>query len=270
MQRAIANLKLKRASIHEESLANHEIPDKTTPVTGTPSKTVSRIPKRAQPRKSSLTAPSLILPSNPSRLSTRTPFAPSAAGTIQLGSDYAIDNQCVFCGEEDGAFQTQSEMDEHFMQLCPMLMPCSSCKQVVEISGLHEHMLSECIFHDKFAKCSRCHQVKEKTVIEKHKTCSVLPENMARCPLCNLTFLQTEEQWQIHLIGNYGCKASVRRQLALQRVDKRVTPSSVKGSTLAARSKLIPNISQPVKSKQPEPSKISRIPRPAKKFTHSI
>ena len=77
-------------------------------------------------RKSSLIGPSF----NPSRMSTRTPFAPSAAETFHLGSGYILDNLCMFCGEEDSAFQGEDELDEHYKTCCPMLMLCNNCKQV--------------------------------------------------------------------------------------------------------------------------------------------
>ena len=46
--------------------------------------------------------------------------------------------------------------------------------QVVEISAITEHLLTECENKDKFAKCPRCLEAREKTEIDQHisdKTC---------------------------------------------------------------------------------------------------
>ncbi len=39
----------------------------------------------------------------------------------------------------------------------------------------------------------------------------------ARCPLCQKTFPQSEENWKKHLMGEDGCEANSRRLAALKK-----------------------------------------------------
>ncbi|NXP51727.1 CE104 protein, partial [Heliornis fulica] len=126
-----------------------------------------------------------------------------------------LDNLCIFCGERDKSF-TEEGLDIHYWKHCPMLTRCQHCKQVVEIAGLTEHLLTDCDKKDSFGKCQRCSEALPKEDLPKHvksKTCNpARPENMANhCPLCHDNFSPGEEAWKSHLIGNDGCKMNQRR-----------------------------------------------------------
>ncbi|RLN45178.1 hypothetical protein BBJ29_006187 [Phytophthora kernoviae] len=50
---------------------------------------------------------------------------------------------CPFCGVVDEKFDSDY-LDQHFWASCKMLTPCKMCGQVIEISTLNEHLLTEC------------------------------------------------------------------------------------------------------------------------------
>ncbi|XP_072040175.1 centrosomal protein of 104 kDa-like isoform X2 [Amphiura filiformis] len=147
----------------------------------------------------------------------RMPRAPSIAEASEMGED--LDGQCVFCGEKDESFKEEG-LDVHYWKFCPMLKRCGSCKQVVEISAINDHLLTECENKDKFAKCPRCQEAREKKEMDVHlseKTCPRAKQGQARCPLCQKTFPQSEENWKKHLMGEDGCEANSRRLSALKK-----------------------------------------------------
>uniref|UniRef100_A0AAR2KEX6 Centrosomal protein of 104 kDa n=1 Tax=Pygocentrus nattereri TaxID=42514 RepID=A0AAR2KEX6_PYGNA len=62
---------------------------------------------------------------------------------------------CIFCGEKDKSF-TEEGLDLHYWKHCPMLCRCLQCRQVVEISSLTEHLLTECEHRADFVQCPCC------------------------------------------------------------------------------------------------------------------
>ncbi|NXF11665.1 CE104 protein, partial [Smithornis capensis] len=126
-----------------------------------------------------------------------------------------LDNLCIFCGERDEFF-TEEGLDLHYWKHCPMLTRCEHCKQMVEIAGLTEHLLSDCDRRDSFGRCQRCSEALPKDELPKHtksRACNpAKPENVANhCPLCHENFPPGEEAWKSHLMDKDGCKMNQRR-----------------------------------------------------------
>ncbi|NXG18430.1 CE104 protein, partial [Grallaria varia] len=126
-----------------------------------------------------------------------------------------LDNLCIFCGKRDESF-TEEGLDLHYWKYCPMLTRCEHCKQMVEISSLTEHLLTDCEKRDSFGKCQRCSEALPKDDLPKHiksRICNpAKPENVANhCPLCHENFAPGEEAWKSHLMDRDGCKMNQRR-----------------------------------------------------------
>ncbi|NXK36275.1 CE104 protein, partial [Piprites chloris] len=126
-----------------------------------------------------------------------------------------LDNLCIFCGERNESF-TEEGLDLHYWKHCPMLTRCEHCKQMLEISSLTEHLLTECDKRDSFGKCQRCSEALPKDELPKHiksRICNpAKPENVANhCPLCHENFPPGEEAWKSHLMDQDGCKMNQRR-----------------------------------------------------------
>ncbi|XP_063965860.1 centrosomal protein of 104 kDa-like isoform X1 [Lytechinus pictus] len=156
------------------------------------------------------------------------PRAPSIADASEYGED--IDQQCIFCGEKDPKFKDEG-LDLHYWKFCPMLTKCQNCKQVVEISTLTEHILTECEKRADFAQCPRCSETHSKADIDRYvseKLCQPSKPGTARCPYCHLNIPEGEDSWKRHLMSKDGCKASKRRESYLKR--GKATPSSVRES----------------------------------------
>jgi len=110
-----------------------------------------------------------------------------------------VDRMCIFCGEKNESF-TEEMLDMHYWKSCPMLRRCDHCAQVTEISGVSEHLLTECDSSDKFAQCPRCKEAVLKADLEEHfaeKKCS--QAKGPRCVLCNKTLGKGDEVWSKHL-----------------------------------------------------------------------
>ncbi|XP_072174681.1 centrosomal protein of 104 kDa-like [Diadema setosum] len=162
------------------------------------------------------------------------PRAPSIADQSEFGED--MDQQCIFCLEKDPKFKEEG-LDMHYWRYCPMLTKCQSCKQVVEVSGLTDHLLSECEQRMEFAKCPRCSETHSKAEIDKYvseKLCQPAKAGSARCPLCHSNIPQGEESWKKHLMGKDGCKASKRREQSLKRA--KAAKSDAAGRSSKAKS----------------------------------
>jgi centrosomal protein CEP104 len=65
------------------------------------------------------------------------------------------DNMCQFCGKYEMGW-SQEELDMHFWRDCAMLTPCFGCGQVLAISDLNDHLMSECENGSEFQQCPRC------------------------------------------------------------------------------------------------------------------
>uniref|UniRef100_A0A8C5U9S9 Centrosomal protein of 104 kDa n=1 Tax=Malurus cyaneus samueli TaxID=2593467 RepID=A0A8C5U9S9_9PASS len=122
---------------------------------------------------------------------------------------------CIFCGERSASF-TEDGLDLHYWKYCPMLTRCEHCKQMLEIAGLTDHLLSDCDKRDSFVKCPRCREAVPRDELPRHtksKICNpAKPENVANhCPLCHENFPPGEEAWRLHLMDRDGCKMNQRR-----------------------------------------------------------
>ena len=128
-----------------------------------------------------------------------------------LNSNSNLVNACEFCGYYKPHI-TKDELNIHQYKDCPMLMQCNNCKQIIEISNLNNHLLSECDFKEKYIKCNRCKLVVEKDTINEHQiseNCFDVNEDKEKlCPLCYLNII-TEDIWKIHFLEN-GCQGNIR------------------------------------------------------------
>ncbi|NXO38656.1 CE104 protein, partial [Locustella ochotensis] len=126
-----------------------------------------------------------------------------------------LDNLCIFCGERNESF-TEEGLDLHYWKHCAMLTRCEHCKQMLEISSLTEHLLTDCDKKDSFGKCPRCREAVPRDELPRHIKSRIChpakPENVANhCPLCHENFPPGEEAWRSHLMGKDGCKMNQRR-----------------------------------------------------------
>ncbi|XP_016808325.2 centrosomal protein of 104 kDa isoform X3 [Pan troglodytes] len=143
------------------------------------------------------------------------------AEALGIPDEHYLDNLCIFCGERSESF-TEEGLDLHYWKHCLMLTRCDHCKQVVEISSLTEHLLTECDEKDGFGKCYRCSEAVFKEELPrhiKHKDCNpAKPEKLAnRCPLCHENFSPGDEAWKAHLMGPAGCTMNLRKTHILQK-----------------------------------------------------
>ncbi|TKC39435.1 hypothetical protein EI555_020845, partial [Monodon monoceros] len=139
----------------------------------------------------------------------------------EIPDNHYLDNLCIFCGERSDSF-TEEGLDLHYWKHCLMLTRCDYCKQVVEISSLTEHLLTECDKKDGFGECYRCSEAVLKEELPRHiKTRDCNPakaEKLAnRCPLCHENFTPGEEAWKAHLMGPAGCTVNLRRAHVLRK-----------------------------------------------------
>ena len=121
------------------------------------------------------------------------------------------EHTCEFCGYYKPNI-TKDELNIHQYKDCPMLMQCTNCKQIIEISNLNNHLLNECDFKDKYIKCNKCKQVVEKETINEHQSsenCFDVNEDKEKlCPLCHLNIIM-DDIWKIHFLEN-GCQHNIR------------------------------------------------------------
>ncbi|KAM7535911.1 hypothetical protein Aperf_G00000096703 [Anoplocephala perfoliata] len=137
------------------------------------------------------------------------PILPATATNNELDLLLSLDKTCIFCGEQNEEF-TEEALDMHYWRACPMLRRCHNCKQVVEISGLTEHLLSECPEAGKlggYRRCERCSEAVPNASFITHNSCRVAPNPSLRCPLCHsdlpddgVSGSNNEESWRKHLL----------------------------------------------------------------------
>ncbi|NXK63252.1 CE104 protein, partial [Sylvietta virens] len=146
-----------------------------------------------------------------------------------------LDNLCIFCGERNESF-TEEGLDLHYWKHCPMLTRCELCKQMLEISSLTEHLLTDCDKRDSFGKCPRCREAVPRDELPRHiksRMCHpAKPEHVANhCPLCHENFPPGEEAWRYHLMDKDGCKMNQRRASPMNKTIL-VQPAKVGGHYL--------------------------------------
>lgn len=165
---------------------------------------------------------------NPEKLSVKmkgsrkTPSTPSLRKQLKaqtprkdlaMGSQLTMDRLCIFCGEQNEDF-TDGQLDVHYWKSCPMLKRCHTCTEVVEISEMNEHLLTECENKDKFLECKICGNVIAKEEEEEHVGTPQCKQNsknsnLNKCPLCFIPVGESDEKWKTHLIKN--CKINSER-----------------------------------------------------------
>ncbi|CAO2590180.1 Centrosomal protein of 104 kDa [Lemmus lemmus] len=150
--------------------------------------------------------------------------------TPEIPDSHYLDNLCIFCGERNESF-TEEGLDLHYWKHCLMLTRCDHCRQVVEISSLTEHLLTECDKRHGFGKCHRCSEAVPTEELPRHiqaKECNpAKSEKVAnRCPLCHENFAPGEEAWKAHLMGPAGCTMNLRKTHVLRRA---IAPQQGKG-----------------------------------------
>ncbi|XP_039074051.1 centrosomal protein of 104 kDa isoform X3 [Hyaena hyaena] len=139
----------------------------------------------------------------------------------EIPAAHYLDNLCIFCGERSESF-TEEGLDLHYWKQCLMLTRCTCCRQVVEVSSLTEHLLTECDKKGGFRRCYRCSEAVLKEELPRHiktKDCNpAKPEKLAnRCPLCHENFSPGEEAWKAHLMGPAGCTMNLRKTHVLHK-----------------------------------------------------
>jgi centrosomal protein CEP104 len=91
-----------------------------------------------------------------------------------------------------------------------MLAICTECKQVVEISSLHEHLLDECEKKQSFRPCPKCGEALHSREYNSHVgSCAARGPSGPRCALCHADVDDDEEGWRRHLLDD-GCPANPR------------------------------------------------------------
>ncbi|XP_065889816.1 centrosomal protein of 104 kDa-like isoform X2 [Dysidea avara] len=115
-------------------------------------------------------------------------------------------DMCLFCG-----LQQNMTMEEHYLH-CAMLAYCSYCGQMVEVSGLTDHWLTECQHSTQFHKCSRCGEAVHSSSHDDHQSCHLLENDKQSCPLCHVQIMASEQAWRDHLMGegDHRCKGNTK------------------------------------------------------------
>lgn len=157
-----------------------------------------------------------------------------------ISSITKFDRTCIFCNEHNEDF-TEEGLDMHYWKSCPMLKRCTHCKQVVEVSGLTEHLLTECEAKGNYSRCHRCTEAVLTPELDDHlKSPNCNPNEIQKihCPLCHQNIPQSENDWMDHLMGDDGCKQNPRRVAALSRQGqaKQTAASKPKQGAAAAAS----------------------------------
>ncbi|XP_071041932.1 centrosomal protein of 104 kDa [Parasteatoda tepidariorum] len=123
---------------------------------------------------------------------------------------------CIFCEKTSDKF-TPDGLDEHYDLECPMLARCSNCNQIVEIAGLTEHHLDECVAKSQYKQCPLCLEAVPSLNYEDHvkiRTCTMAKSSNEanHCPLCHQNIEPGENGWRIHLMGENGCVFNPRQK----------------------------------------------------------
>ncbi|XP_057641065.1 centrosomal protein of 104 kDa [Chionomys nivalis] len=176
----------------------------------------------------------------------------------EIPDNHYLDNLCIFCGERNESF-TEEGLDLHYWKHCLMLTRCDHCRQVVEISSLTEHLLTECDKRHGFGKCHRCSEAVPMEELPRHiqaKECNpAKSEKVAnRCPLCHENFAPGEEAWKAHLMGPTGCTMNLRKTHVLSRA---TAPQQGKGPAASKSGTSGPKVGSKIPTPKGGPSKSS-------------
>ncbi|RLN72596.1 hypothetical protein BBJ28_00014766, partial [Nothophytophthora sp. Chile5] len=130
------------------------------------------------------------------------------------GEEGSVDEYtCPFCGVVDEKFDSDY-LDQHFWASCKMLTPCKMCGQVIEITTLNEHLLTECEMQQNHCECSRCGEAITAKFFDRHVALNdcpprAPPNRASRCPLCHDDIGPGKKGWRRHLLEE-GCPNNPR------------------------------------------------------------
>ncbi|XP_063975580.1 centrosomal protein of 104 kDa isoform X1 [Diachasmimorpha longicaudata] len=136
----------------------------------------------------------------------------SVTSPSDSSGDHKGDKLCIFCLSKGQAYSEEG-LNIHYWRSCPMLTRCESCKQVVEVSYLNAHLLSECDRRNNYVKCDTCKLAVLETCFEEHSKddkCTKPIEGYDRCPLCHS--LVNQNKWREHLMGENPCTNNPRNK----------------------------------------------------------
>ncbi|XP_044599316.1 centrosomal protein of 104 kDa isoform X1 [Cotesia glomerata] len=169
-------------------------------------------------------------PSRASPVQISTESSTSVTSPSDNSTDHKGDKCCIFCLSK-GQGYSEEGLNIHYWRTCPMLTRCELCKQVVEISHLNSHLLSECDQRNDYVKCDTCKQaIVEKSFSEHSKddSCTRPVEGYERCPLCRI--LVNKNKWKDHLMGENPCPNNPRNKS-----NKTCTKSPSKSQNLSGK-----------------------------------
>ncbi|XP_014241905.1 centrosomal protein of 104 kDa [Cimex lectularius] len=119
---------------------------------------------------------------------------------------------CIFC------FQTCEHLTEeglniHYWKYCPLLTRCTHCQEVVECTGIHNHLLKDCDLKELYRPCDNCTEAVEKENFEEHL---VECQGINRCPFCKTPVENTDLSWRNHLLDGKTCPKHPRAKFILR------------------------------------------------------
>ena len=166
-------------------------------------------------------------------------FEPNSDGKV-ANIEKPVERLCIFCGEQNDAFSDEN-LDIHYWKSCPMLKRCDSCNEVVEISELDQHLISECANKVDFTTCKVCAVVITKSEEVEHLKGQQCAQNskqkfVCRCPLCKTVVDAGDENWKAHLIEN--CQMNSERLQKANDIVKK-PPAKKSGKVSSGQSKSV-------------------------------
>uniref|UniRef100_T1I0C3 TOG domain-containing protein n=1 Tax=Rhodnius prolixus TaxID=13249 RepID=T1I0C3_RHOPR len=114
--------------------------------------------------------------------------------------------QCIFCLQVCDNF-TEEGLNIHYWKFCPMLTRCVHCEEVLEVTGVHRHLLRDCELKSIYRGCEKCNEAISVDMFENHvQDCSGLLKNCnSRCPFCRIPVENSDISWRDHLLTPRRC-----------------------------------------------------------------
>lgn len=80
-----------------------------------------------------------------------------------------ICRHCLFCKQTEASILAVSNsMNSHYWRMCPMLVRCKECSQVIEVATLVEHLVIECEHRENYTQCPQCTEAVRLDDFENH------------------------------------------------------------------------------------------------------
>lgn len=122
---------------------------------------------------------------------------------ISLLSNQAIQKQqtCDFCG-----YVVCSDMESHWINECPLMIECTACKSMVEVSQTNDHLANACVKSDSYTQCFMCELAVLRGQFSQHKQqcASKTKSGLVRCYFCQelveVDNFDSNESWKSHLL----------------------------------------------------------------------